>query len=288
MAESNTGLPEGSRILRCTPEELSQSLSFSVFKAADFHAGKDFVLQSFRRSCWVVLYSLSGAGRVRQDSLEFMLKKNQAVMMDMSQPITISSFEHPWHVQWIMITGNGIAGLSQILQNTSKAMVCDLPELLWEESFRNIAASMEKRSTETILNASLATDRILTSMAVSQIHQLGESNREQMELTAAYIREHYTENLDMDDLLKLSGMSQSYFVKMFRYVNGTTPYNYLLSCRIRKAKELLEMTDESIAQIASELGFRDVSAFSTRFAGMTGMSPLKYRKMQAIQRKSYE
>lgn len=288
MAESRNGLAEGSRILQCTPEEFSQALPFSVFKAADFHAGEGFVLQSFRRSCRVVLYSLNGIGRVRQDSLEFLLKKNQAVMMDMSQPITISSFEHPWHVQWIMITGSGMKGLAPILQNNSKAAVCDLSESLWEESFSSIVDSMENRSTETILKASLAADQILTAMAVNQIHQLGENNREQMEATAAYIRTHYTENLDMDDLLKLSRMSQSYFVKMFRYVNGTTPYNYLLSCRISKAKELLEMTDEPIAQIASELGFRDVSAFSTRFAGMTGMSPLKYRKMQAMKRKSYD
>ena len=61
-------------------------------------------------------------------------------------------------------------------------------------------------------------------------------------------------------------------------VHGTTPYNFLLSTRITRAKELLVLTDFSVCEIAHQVGFGDESNFSTRFTAMVGQSPQQYRK----------
>ena len=58
----------------------------------------------------------------------------------------------------------------------------------------------------------------------------------------------------------------------------TTPYNFLLSTRITRAKELLVLTDFSVCEIAHQVGFGDESNFSTRFTAMVGQSPQQYRK----------
>ena len=102
--------------------------------------------------------------------------------------------------------------------------------------------------------------------------------------SADHIASHYNEPFDLDTLLKISHMSKSYYMRLFRQYTGTTPYNYALSLRITKAKELLEVTDMTVHEIAMETGFCDDAAFSTRFSSIVKTSPLKYRK-EAITKK---
>ena len=97
------------------------------------------------------------------------------------------------------------------------------------------------------------------------------SNRTLIEQAAEYIRQHYAEPLSLDSLLAQTPVSKSWFLRLFRQYMGTTPYNFLLSTRITRAKELLVLT-------AHQVGFGDESNFSTRFTAMVGQSPQQYRK----------
>ena len=65
------------------------------------------------------------------------------------------------------------------------------------------------------------------------------------------------------------------------------PYKYMLTMRMNKAREYLELTDMTIHEIAIKTGFQDDASFSTRFSSMIGMSPLKYRK-ESITRKQVD
>ena len=98
------------------------------------------------------------------------------------------------------------------------------------------------------------------------------------EQAAEYIRQHYAEPLSLDSLLAQTPVSKSWFLRLFRQYMGTTPYNFLLSTRITRAKELLVLTDFSVCEIAHQVGFGDESNFSTRFTAMVGQSPQQYRK----------
>ena len=95
---------------------------------------------------------------------------------------------------------------------------------------------------------------------------------------ADYIRAHYAEPINLDMLLAQIPVSKSWFLRLFRQYMGTTPYNFLLSTRITRAKELLVLTDFPVGEVARQVGFEDESNFSTRFAKATGQSPLQYRK----------
>ena len=59
---------------------------------------------------------------------------------------------------------------------------------------------------------------------------------------------------------------------------GTSPINYLLSCRIQESLYLLSKTQMSLSQISGTLGFSSPSYFSQSFRRMQGISPLEYRK----------
>ena len=93
-----------------------------------------------------------------------------------------------------------------------------------------------------------------------------------------YIENHFKENLTLDDLAALAHISKYYLVHAFNREYGTSPINYLLSCRIQESLYLLSKTQMSLSQISGTLGFSSPSYFSQSFRRMQGISPLEYRK----------
>ena len=136
--------------------------------------------------------------------------------------------------------------------------------------FYTVAAQIETGLTLHRMLALLAA-RLLAGDA-------SRSNRALIEQATGYIRAHYAEPLSLDALLAQTPVSKSWFLRLFRQYTGTTPYNFLLSTRITRAKELLVLTDFAVSEIAHQVGFGDESNFSTRFTVMVGQSPQQYRK----------
>lgn len=94
-----------------------------------------------------------------------------------------------------------------------------------------------------------------------------------------YILENYSNpNLDYDKLLEISGMSDTYFRKVFVIVFGLPPMRYLRKVRIDKARELLVGDFSSVSEVAESVGFKDVFHFSKCFKKDTGCTPSEYSK----------
>jgi AraC-like DNA-binding protein len=72
-------------------------------------------------------------------------------------------------------------------------------------------------------------------------------------------------------------MSPYHFLRTFREVTGATPHQYLLHTRLQRAATRLRCSDDSIASIAAEAGFGDLSTFNRRFRRLLGTRPGDYR-----------
>jgi transcriptional regulator GlxA family with amidase domain len=72
-------------------------------------------------------------------------------------------------------------------------------------------------------------------------------------------------------------MSPRTLARRFQEQTGTTPVQWLLKMRIRRAQELLETSEASIDQIASSVGFESAVTFRSRFRKVAGISPTAYR-----------
>ena len=73
-------------------------------------------------------------------------------------------------------------------------------------------------------------------------------------------------------------MSKPHFTRVFKQVTGMPPVQFMLRIRIDRAKELLDFTDKSIAEIAEASGFPDQNYFARTFKNLTGVSPTQYRR----------
>ena len=68
------------------------------------------------------------------------------------------------------------------------------------------------------------------------------------------------------------------FSRRFRQQTGTTPLQWLLIARVRRAQSLLETTDLAVEQIASRSGFESAPTFRDRFRRVVGLTPSAYRQ----------
>jgi transcriptional regulator GlxA family with amidase domain len=74
-----------------------------------------------------------------------------------------------------------------------------------------------------------------------------------------------------------AGMSERTFSRRFREQTGTTPLQWLLRARVRRAQFLLENGDHPIERIARQAGFGSPTAFRERFRRIVGTTPYAYR-----------
>jgi AraC-like DNA-binding protein len=88
----------------------------------------------------------------------------------------------------------------------------------------------------------------------------------------------YGEPLDLRVLAREANVSPRHFSRSFRRVFGETPYQYLLSRRLERARHLLRTTEMTVGEICLEVGFTSVGSFTTTFTRDVGVSPTTFRK----------
>lgn len=96
----------------------------------------------------------------------------------------------------------------------------------------------------------------------------------------AYIEEHYTDAISIDELASLAGLSKFHLIRVFRDLHGMPPHAYQNAVRIARAREALA-TGRSAADVAHETGFADQSHFTRRFKRLVGVSPGEYARWSA-------
>ena len=91
------------------------------------------------------------------------------------------------------------------------------------------------------------------------------------------IQSHLFDDLNLEDLAFLSGLSLSSFKRKFSLIYGTTPNKYFVSKRLEKAQLLLSTTNLRISEIAYDCGYSDVGYFTKVFQKHYNTSPTKFR-----------
>jgi AraC-like DNA-binding protein len=87
----------------------------------------------------------------------------------------------------------------------------------------------------------------------------------------------YARALDVAALARTALMSTAHFSRQFRAAYGETPYAYLMTRRIERAKLLLRRGDMSVTEVCLEVGCTSLGSFSARFTELVGQTPTAYR-----------
>lgn len=106
---------------------------------------------------------------------------------------------------------------------------------------------------------------------------MGKIGKQKKEVNRAreYIEDNYKENISIETLSTICGLSPFHLIRVFGQSIGVPPHIYLKQVRIKRAKELLAKGFPALF-VAHEMGFVDQSHFSKQFKQITGITPRKY------------
>jgi transcriptional regulator GlxA family with amidase domain len=110
------------------------------------------------------------------------------------------------------------------------------------------------------------------------VHAAPHAQGASLEPVLRWLQSHLAEPLTLAKIGRRAALSVRSLNRHFREQTGTTPLQYLLRARVRRAQQLLETSSSSVEQVASETGFGSVTAFRAHFQRVVGTSPQAYRR----------
>lgn len=93
-----------------------------------------------------------------------------------------------------------------------------------------------------------------------------------------YIESNLQYEITLGDLASIAGFSIAHFARAFKLTVGKSPYAYVLTARIQRAKDILRATEKPIADIALDCGFSSQAHLTSLFARFVGTTPGRFRK----------
>jgi AraC-like DNA-binding protein len=127
------------------------------------------------------------------------------------------------------------------------------------------------------------THGIIRSIVDCNVESEKVNTRLDIDRVVEYMNSHFQEELAVDDLARVIGLSASHFSRLFKKETGSTPLDFLIDVRLGKARKMLARSDASITDIAFRCGFNSSSHFSFSFNNRFEISPTEYRKVMRQQ-----
>jgi AraC-like DNA-binding protein len=122
---------------------------------------------------------------------------------------------------------------------------------------------------------------LLTELIATLAQQLADKSLSRaatrIEPALAAMRRDPEQEWSIEQLARLCGYHPTHFTKLFKEETGRTPKHYIISEKIKRAKQLL-LGGESIEAISSKLNYNNVHYFSHQFKKETGLNPSEYRQ----------
>ncbi|MDF2669908.1 MAG: AraC family transcriptional regulator [Paenibacillus sp.] len=105
-----------------------------------------------------------------------------------------------------------------------------------------------------------------------------ESGHEGIIRSIEYLLSHFAGDVDVEEMIALSGLGKTWFYRSFRRVTGVTPNVFINKLRLQQASSMLMHSAKSVTDIAFECGFHSLSYFNKEFKRFWGVTPREQRR----------
>lgn len=230
-------------------------------------------------------YTLAGDGCLEVGGTVQPVRTGQAMLIAMPSPVRyFIGRESDWEFVWFMLSGDGSIALNmQLISQAGMLLTLPLhspPVQQCADLYRRLLT----RKKEDVRLDEYAVNQLVHHWCLSLRQAVLEpmsSIPDEVALVQHWMNEQLSDSqLRVESLAEAAGYSRFHFSRLFRDAIGVSPYQYLMQQRMRKALELLTTTDMPIKQIASQVGFEEVTWFTTTFKKHIGQTPGTVRKEQ--------
>lgn len=281
MRSSEKGVLDKSEVYFSSPSQIAKRLYFYPISSGHFFCVDGYHLVRKNYDSLLITHILDGSFTYVRDGRHITARKGDTVILDCYKPheyYTADKFEGVW----IHVAGaNSFDMFEEIEKNDGNLVKCRDVTHVRKLLFR-VFEAMKGDNPASELSLSLDIYKIFIELLNPQRTQSkGESSYEDsIQSAKGYIADHLNESITVDSLAEITNMSSSHFSRIFKQQTGFSPYSYILTSRLNRAKYLLQVTDMTVASIAYETGFNSESNFIYFFTENEGISPGKFRKLK--------
>ena len=267
-----------------TPIPLALRLPFYMNECGCFLAKGNYYTIREGKDDYIMVFCLSGKGGVEYKGRTYELVPNTCILVDCRKRSNFYSMEDSWNFYFLHFMGDGVKGFAEILEG--KEFVTILNPELYQKEMQQIFASSKVNDIAANLTISASIHSLLSEIvrsgATYQGHISDSEYRLEIQLVLRFISEHYADKITLEDMLSVVHMSKYHFVRVFKKYIGTSPYQYLQTIRISRAKMLLREGNLPNSEVGAQVGFADTNNFIRTFKQMVGSTPFQYRKKYGL------
>ena len=280
MSRMGPGIFENSEIYFSSPSIRAKRLYYSVLSAGHFYCGKGYHLKRDNFDSVLIAHVIEGTFTFKNKNGDFVTaRKNDTVIVDCYEPHEYFT-DNELDFVWVHIYGANCLDICREIINSdgniSKSSNVGYIKDLICKIFNGVKSSVPTAEHEQSVIIYDLLIELLNPAAVKD-KPLHEDN---IMRAKEYISKHLGEKITVKILAKAANMSVTNFSRVFRQQTGFSPYDFVLSARLNKAKEYLLKTDMSVTGIAYETGFNSEANFIYCFTNNEGISPGKFRKIK--------
>ncbi|MCB5954332.1 AraC family transcriptional regulator [Enterococcus sp. CWB-B31] len=268
-----------------TPSEKSKELFYYVQEIGYFKASRPYFTERENLPSFLMKFTHSGKGCLAYKNQKYILEAGDIFFidcMDYQHYQTIS--EEPWEMYWVhFYGGNSELFYQEFMKNGSNVFHSNTANL--ENPIhlilRQLLHVQENRHAQTDFQSSVLLHQLLNELLIqkNQLDFTYEEIPDYVLAMKAFIDRQFKESLSMEQLEKQFHINKYQLNREFSRFIGQPPINYQINKKISFAKDLLRYSDQSIQEIALELGWDNFAYFSRLFKKKTGLTPGVYRKI---------
>lgn len=275
MELTGNGLNKGSDMYFYTPSQTAKKLLYYPIAAGEFYCNSEYCVERDNYNSILALYVLDGDITILQNNAQLDAQKDELLLIDCYKAHKYFTKDRA-HTLWVHFDGdNSYEWFSEITAQKGQKIKCTRQTA---EYIFNIIRYIKQNQSEYDISNELYS--LLCNISKKNHMNYENKKADCVEAAKNFILSNYDKNISIADIAKMVHMSVSYFSKIFRQNTGFSPYDYMLTVRLDKAKEMLRQTDNSIESIAYKTGFNSTSNFIYFFRKETGVSPLKFRNIK--------
>jgi len=242
-----------------------------------FNAQKGRVLREYQ-----FVYITKGRGLFTSDSTpETQVCKGRLMLLFPGQWHTYHPLQQTgWNEYYIGFEGSIIDDIvnSSFISEQHQVLEVGLNEELVSLFSRAIeVAESDKISSQQYLGGIvLHMLGMILSISKNKIFEIGDMDQK-IEQAKIIMNENVFKDIDPEELAMKLNISYSWFRKIFKDYTGYAPAKYFQELKLRKAKQLLVGTSQSVKEISYQLNYTSTEHFFSLFKKRTGFTPLEYR-----------
>ena len=225
------------------------------------------------------LHTQKGSGIIEIDGQTILLSPGSGILINQNVPHQYKAND-TWTTSYFTFGGALVSEILKLL-GIQKYIVIDDSIFNFDIFLNEFASTVEHSQTSTDLFASERTYAFLMGLKECQmIEQTKHSQHvEIIQPVINFIEDHYADSLSNKQLAQLIGYSPQYMNRLFKLVMNTSPTQYLIEFRIRKAKELLaNQPTLSIQEVSDLVGFSSTSYFIAMFKRNEKITPKAFKQ----------